>query len=59
MQKSGSKTGGDYAIFSVLEVKILKIFRKFNKRNCFVYILGFIFYDVSHAKAHLHNKYMI
>ena len=29
------------------------------KETVFVYILDFIFYGVSRAKADLHNKYMI
>ena len=56
---SGLKTGGHHAVFSVLEVKRSNISQKLNKRDCFVYILGFIFYGMSGKKTGLHNKYMI
>ena len=53
------KTGSYHTIFSVIEIKISKILQKMNKRTVFVYILGFIFYDISHKKTDLNNKYMI
>ena len=59
MRKSSLKTRGRHAVFSVLEIKRLKILQKLNKQTNFVYNLGFIFYGVSGAKADLHNKYMI
>ena len=59
MQKPGLKTGGHHVISSVLEINRSKILQKLNKSDCFVYILGFIFYGVSRAKTDLHNKYMI
>ena len=43
-------TGGHHAIFSVLEVKRSKVLQKVNKRDEFVYILGFICYGVSAQK---------
>ena len=51
MQKSGLKTGGHHAIFSVLGVKRLKIVQKLKKETVFVYILGFTFYGISCAKT--------
>ena len=56
MSKLGLKAGDHHAISCVLEVKTSKIEQK---RTVFVYILGFIFYGVSHAKTDLNNKYMI
>ena len=35
-----------------------KKFIKIEQNSVFVYIPGFIFYGVSHAKADLHNKYI-
>ena len=35
MYKSGLKTGGHHAIFSVLEVKISKLLQEFYKRDWF------------------------
>ena len=51
MQKSGLKTSGHHVIFSFLDI---------NRSNMivFVYILGFIFYGVSHVKTDLHNDCM-
>ena len=46
-------------MFWVLEVKKSKILQKLNNRECFVYILGFIFNGVSRPKTDLHNKHMI
>ena len=37
MKNSGSKTGGQHAIFSVLEVKRSKLSEKLNKRYCFLF----------------------
>ena len=48
--KLGLKAGDHHAISWVLEVKTSKIEQK---RTVFVYILGFIFYGVSHAKTNL------
>ena len=59
MQKSDSKTGGDHAIFSVLEVKRSKILQKSRKGDSFCLHSWFLFYGVSGAKTDLHNKYMI
>ena len=53
------KIKGHHTISSVLEVKRSKILQKFNKRNCFFYILGFIFHGISRGKPDFHNKYMI
>ena len=39
--------------------KIKNITKIENKETAFVYILGFIFYGVSHLKIDLHNKYTI
>ena len=41
-----------------LEVKRSKVLQKLNKTDCFSNIFGFIFYDVSRAKIHLHSKYV-
>ena len=59
MQKSGLKTGGNHAIFSVLEIRRSKILQKLNKRDCFCLRFWFHFYGVFQAKTDLHNKYMI
>ena len=59
MQKSGLKTGGYQAIFSVLEDKRSKLLQKLNKRDCFCLFLDSFFYGVSHAKTNSHNRYMI
>ena len=58
-ENSGFETGVNHTIFRVLEVKRSTILQKPSIRNCFAYILGFIFYGVSRAKTNLHNKYMI
>ena len=50
---------GHLAIFWVLEIKTSKIVQKLNNRDCFIDILGLIFYGVSRTKTDLHNKYMI
>ena len=47
-----------YGIASVLEVKRSKVLQKLTKETVFAYILGFLFYGVSHAKTVLHNKYI-
>ena len=39
--------------------KIKNITKIEKKETAFVYILGFIFYGVSHLKIDLHNKYTI
>ena len=36
-----------------------KYYKNWTKETVLVYILGFIFYDVSRVKTDLHNKYMI
>ena len=36
-----------------------KYYNNLTKVTVFVYIVGFIFYGVSRAKTHLHNKYII
>ena len=59
MWKSGLKTGSHRSSFWVLEVKDKKYYKYWIKETVFVYILGFIFYDLSRAKTDLHNKYMI
>ena len=43
MQKSGLKTGGYQAIFSVLEVKRSKLLQKLNKRDWFCLFLDSFF----------------
>ena len=58
VKKSSLKTRGRHAVFSVLEIKTLKMLQKLNKQTTFVYIIGFIFYGVSGAKTDLYNKYM-
>ena len=35
-----------------------KYYKNWTKETAFVYILGFNFYGVSHAKTDLHNKYI-
>ena len=47
---------GHHAIFSVLEVKDKKYYKHWTEESVFVYIFGFIFHGVSHAKTDLHNK---
>ena len=37
----------------------MKNITKLIKQDCFVYTLGFIFYDIFGSKTDLHNKYMI
>ena len=39
--------------------KVQKYYKNWTKETVFVYIIGFTFYGVSHAKTDLHNKYMI
>ena len=39
--------------------KYQKYHQNWTKETVFVYILGFIFYGVSHAKTDLHNTYVI
>ena len=34
-------------------------YKSWAKKTDFIYILGFIFYDVSRAKTDLHTKYLI
>ena len=59
MWKSGLKTGGHHAIFSVLEVKKSKILKILNKRDCFSIHTGFRFKGLSLAKTDLYSKPMI
>ena len=59
-EKSVLKTiGFSHTTFSVLEVKNSKKLQKLKKETVFVSIIGFSFYDVSHAKTDLHDKHMI
>ena len=48
-----------HAIFWVLTSKDQKCYKNWMKETVFVYIIGFIFYGLSHAKTDLHKKYMI
>ena len=50
--------GSPYYFLSSRGQKIKKI-QKLNKGDCFCLHSGFHFYDISHAKTDLHNKYMI
>ena len=59
MWKSGLKTGGHHAIFSVLEVKKSKILKILNKRDCFCIHTWFRFNGLSLAKTDLYSKPMI
>ena len=59
MLRSNLKSGDHHAIFFVLEVKRSKTLQKLNKKTVFIYILSFIFHDVSHAKTDEGNKYII
>ena len=36
-----------------------KYYKDWTNKNVFVYILGFLFYGIPHAKTYLHNKYII
>ena len=58
--KSQVQTRGVTMLYSEFyRSKDKKYYKNWIKENVLVYILGFIFYGVSHAKTDLHNKYMI
>ena len=59
MYKLGLKTGGHHTNFSLYRSKDQRYCETGTKETVFVYILGFIFYAVSHAKTDLHDIYMI
>ena len=50
--------GSPHCFLSSRAQKIKNIIKIEKKEIIFVCILGFTFYDVSHAKTDLHNKYM-
>ena len=59
MLKSGLKTVGHHAIFSVLEINRSIILQKLDRSDCFYLHCWFHFHGVSRAETDLHNKNMI
>ena len=60
MSKLGLKTGGPPCYFlSTRSQKINEYYKNWAKKieDVFVYIFGFLFYGISHAKTDWQNKY--